>query len=268
MDKELSIAVIHGIGSQKSDFAEPMIREINSRIFDLKKEPDKIAWKRIFWADVLEARQLQYLRDAERSGDLDFKRLRKFVLTAFGDATAYQKVQSSANTTYEEIHAKVEKAISDLFHVDLASTSKPLIVMAHSLGGHIMSNYIWDIQSKGNPNLSSFEQMQTLAGMITFGCNIPLFTFAYKEVIPIKFPGSQLSTSQKKKAKWLNFYDPDDVLGYPLKPISPLYKQTVTKDIPINVGGVLASWNPVSHIKYWTDNDFTRPTAKFIASFL
>lgn len=40
----------------------------------------------------------------------------------------------------------------------------------------------------------------------------------------------------RHRAKWFNFYDPDDVLGYPLKTINADYKKAVAKDIPINVG--------------------------------
>ena len=150
----------------------------------------------------------------------------------------------------------------------LEGESVPLIVMAHSLGGHIMSNFIWDRQKSPPAGLSDFEKMKTLAGMVTFGCNIPLYTFAYKKVVPIKFPAPGLKKPIRDKAKWLNFFDPDDILGWPLKPLSTGYREVVTKDVPINVGGWLASWNPASHSGYWTDNDFTKPVSRFIASLL
>ena len=91
---------------------------------------------------------------------------------------------------------------------------------------------------------------------------------AYDEVIPIKFPPAGLSQALKNKAKWLNYFDPDDVLGYPLKSINPAYDNTVSEDISINVGGLFSSWNPLSHNEYWTDNDFTKPVSQFIKTFL
>jgi hypothetical protein len=150
---------------------------------------------------------------------------------------------------------------------------KPLIILAHSLGGHVMSNYIYDMQKPNSPvavGLNDFQKMKTLAGIITFGCNIPFYTFAFDKINikPIKFPGQKLTPDQKTKAKWLNFYDPDDVLGYPLKAINKAYSDIVNQDIPINVGGILSSWNPMSHTKYWTDNDFTKPVSRFISKFL
>ena len=58
------------------------------------------------------------------------------------------------------------------------------------------------------------------------------------------------------------------MLAYPLRAINQDYKNTVTKDIAINVGGLFSSWNPLCHSEYWTDNDFTKHDAKFIPSFL
>jgi hypothetical protein len=259
------------MGSTSPDFAERMIGELNGRVKELKKDPGLIAWRPAYWQDILEQRELKYLRDAKRTGDLDAVRLRRFVVTAFGDAVAYQQVDVATNTAYKKIHERVREATTDLYVNQLNSESKPLVVMAHSLGCHIMSNYIWDMQhaSEGDVvGLSSLEKMRTLAGMITFGCNIPLFTFAYAKVEPIEFPARQLSDEFKKKAKWLNYYDPDDILGYPLRSINAAYKKVVTKDIAVNVGGIFTSWNPVSHTRYWTDDDFTKPVAKFLASFL
>ncbi|MBL0714832.1 MAG: hypothetical protein JJV98_14145 [Desulfosarcina sp.] len=268
MTTELAVLVIHGMGSQSPDFADEMIDELNGQVSDIGKDAGAIAWRTIYWADILEGRQLKYLRDAKRSGDIDFVSLRKFILTSIGDASAYQKVESGENTVYKEIHLRVSAAIQDIYVSDLGSQPKPMIVLAHSLGGHIMSNYIWDKQHSTGTQLSGFERMKHLVGFVTFGCNIPLFTFAYQKVVPIAFPPPKLPTHLKKKAKWLNFYDPDDVLGYPLKAINPDYRKVVSKDIPINVGGILSSWNPMSHTKYWTDNDLTKPVSKFISKFL
>ncbi|HIE64460.1 MAG: hypothetical protein ABGX83_05140 [Nitrospira sp.] len=147
------------------------------------------------------------------------------MLSALGDASAYQKVGSKGSSTYEKIHKRIEKGIKSLYVNGLQSKSKPLIVMAHSLGGHIMSNYIWDMQQSRKAEISPFERMEKLSGVVTFGCNIPLFTFAYEKVEPIEFPPKKLPQHLKKKAKWLNYYDPDDVLAYPLKAINPDYKK-------------------------------------------
>jgi pimeloyl-ACP methyl ester carboxylesterase len=254
MNKTLGVAVIHGMGSQRSKaFADPLIEELESRL----ERPANVAWRRIFWADVLSARQDRYLKAANRNNQLDFFTLRSFVISALGDASAYRRVGDDAEGTYGGIHTIVRDEVAAL-RQELGGDEAPLVILAHSLGGHVISNYIWDIQKQNaivEPGDNDFERMRTLAGLVTFGCNIPLFTFALNKIVPISLP---------QGAKWLNFFDPDDVLGYPLKPLSPEYRRTVSRDIAINVGGIASSWNPLSHSKYWTDNDFTKPVARFL----
>ena len=266
---KLAVAVIHGMGSQDRKYSRPLRDEINDRLG--AAGPSQVRWGEIYWADVLKKRQKEYIEQAKKSTDLDYIALRSFMVGSFGDASAYRKTKDRKNTTYQKIHQRVAKCIAGLD--DPANPDTPLILLAHSLGGHIMSNYIYDMQKKtasGSTGLSSFQRMETLAGFITFGCNIPFFVFAYakKDIKPIKFPGRALPPTVCQKAKWLNFFDPDDVLGYPLKPINQAYNKVVDRDIPINVGSILTSWNPMSHQKYWTDNDFTKPVAKFIKTFL
>ena len=118
--------------------------------------------------------------------------------------------------------------------------------------------------------------MQTLAGIVTFGCNIPLFSLAYDEMTCITFPPPGLAAyfpgadpaAVAAAAQWLNFYDPDDVLGYPLKTLRDSYEQSVIQDILINAGDIRYSWNPLSHSHYWTDNNLTKPVAKLITDLL
>jgi len=263
---DLCIVVIHGMGSQKADYSIPMRDEINNR---LGASASRVKWGEIYWANILEAREKAYLTTANASNDLDWISLRKFMLSAFGDASAYRKTNDPNNSAYHDIHTRVRDSIAALDD----GRDTPLVVMAHSLGGHIMSSYIYDLQ-KGNasvqPGSGDFQQMKTLTGMITFGSNIPFFTLAYRkaDIHPISFPGEALTPAQKSRARWLNYYDPDDVLGYPLKAINQKYDQVVSRDIAINVGGILSSWNPMAHQKYWTDNDFTKPVTRFLQSLL
>lgn len=145
--------------------------------------------------------------------------------------------------------------------------------MGHSLGTHIISNYVWDRQHDyelaeyGNTPL---EKMKTLVGIITFGSIIPLFTLGLEKVESITFPHEKCDETIRKAAKWLNFYDNDDVLGYPLKNLGDNgnYNEAVTEDIEINAGSIFTSWNPFSHAKYWTDNDFTKRVAGFLCDLL
>jgi len=277
--KKLAVAVIHGIGSQgdkqpestddllfSAELKQRVARELNLAEFD-----DEIAWREIFWSDVLQDRQQKYLSKIKRRTRSD--KLRSFVLCNLSDASAYRKTNSDSNdNTYQNIHKRVTKTIADLER-DVEAGS-PLVILAHSLGGHIMSNYIYDINNGNESAATPFRNLKTMAGFITFGCNIPLFTFAYdqKKIFPIKFPGEDLPQNMKISPWWLNFYDKDDILGYPLKDIGPNYEKLVAngelKETPINAGNIFASWNPLSHNSYWKDDDLYRPISKFLKKFL
>ena len=68
----------------------------------------------------------------------------------------------------------------------------------------------------------------------------------------------------KKRARWYNFYDKDDIIAYPLKGLSEEFNSNVHGDFEINVDSAATSWNPACHTGYWEDKDFYRPVADFI----
>lgn len=272
MAYKLGVLVIHGIGDQKEDFADGLIREVASR---LDARADQVFWKPVWWAPIAKLEEARLIDRLSQGSDLDYRRLRRFVVHILGDAVAYQRVpgENAEAALYVRIHALITeklRALRDAMPGTGAQTP-PLMVVAHSLGGHIMSNYIWDQQHPAEQRAADlgdpFMRTETLAGMFTFGCNIPLFALALPTMVPIRFPGNQLTEGQKAAAQWLNLYDPDDVLGFPLAPLSDSYAKIVT-DRAVNVGGVLTMWNPLSHNAYWTDNDVTKPLTAMIEQLL
>ena len=271
--KRVAVLVIHGIGGQRADFAEPLIRGVNREVKRLGADASAIAWQPVYWDDLLVPRQQAYLKRALKDGRLNYQRLRQFVVSALGDAGAYRQRPSGtlagtqSGRTYERVHARIQEQLSGLYHGPLSERPLPLVLMAHSFGGHILSNYVWDTQQTPDGKLSAFERMHWLAGFITFGCNIPLFTFAVDKPVPIRFPATRLPERFKEKARWLNFYDPDDVLGWPLKPVSPAYARAVDADIRLQVGGAVSGWTPAAHLLYWRDRRFARHVAEFLTTF-
>ena len=73
---------------------------------------------------------------------------------------------------------------------------------------------------------TSFERIETLAGFITFGSTLPLFALAYKNRENIQFPPANITNyfpnanpnRVRRAIKWINFFDADDILGYPIRP--------------------------------------------------
>ncbi|MNE49356.1 hypothetical protein D3C80_1438690 [compost metagenome] len=104
--------------------------------------------------------------------------------------------------------------------------------------------------------------MQGLQRLYTTGCNIPLFVAGHLRIEAIK---------AHPDFKWFNFFDEDDVLGWPLRPLSPSYDRLV-EDLAVNVGSGLVgtlvkSWNPLSHEGYWSDAAVVRHIASSIRQF-
>lgn len=263
MASEIGVLVLHGIGVQGPDFANEFIAEINARLDVLDVAAGSVKWEPAFWADLLTPHEERLWNDLARSFDLDLVAVRKFIINVLADALAYQRNPDQDDDMYRAIHRRIHDHLVRL-RASLGDDDKPLIIIAHSLGSVIISNYIWDEQHQKGLGHNSFERMETLAGLVTFGSNIPLFTLALPNVSCIEFPSSLLPENLKDKARWLNFFDADDILGYPLQPLSPSYKKTVSADVEINVGGLFTSWNPISHVEYWTDDDFTKPVAQLI----
>lgn len=263
MELEIGVLVVHGIGVQQADFADGFIAEMDDRLDKLSVARGVISWEPAFWADLLNTHEEKLWDDLSRSCDLDWVTVRKFVINVLSDAVAYRREPGEGHDTYGDIHIRMRDHLAHL-RASLGGQDKPLVIIAHSLGSVIMSDHIWDEQKHQGLGANSFERTETLAGMVTFGSNIPLFSLALPVVKSIQFPPASLPDNLKAEARWLNFFDADDVLGYPLKPLGPSYEETVTADIEIDVGGLFTSWSPVSHIEYWTDDDFTKPVAQLI----
>ena len=66
-------------------------------------------------------------------------------------------------------------------------------------------------------------------------------------------------------AEWINFYDADDVLAFPLKGLSPAWDKAVDGDRSVSVGALIIAMSPVSHVAYWNDTAVIRPIANSIA---
>ena len=265
MPAEIGVLVVHGMGRQRDDFAATFIGEMDGRLDRLGLPAGAVHWRAGYWADLLNTREEALWAHLSSDHKLDFTRLRRFFISAFGDAVAYRRGPAGGTDVYAEIHGRIRRHLRAL-RATLGDANRPLVVVAHSLGSVIISDYIWDAQSTNGRarGENAFECMETLAGLVTFGSNIPLFSLALPRIESITFPPPALPEPLRSAARWLNLYDADDVLGWPLRPLSPSYAAAVSEDREINVGGIVTSWNPLSHDAYWTDDDFAGPVAELI----
>jgi hypothetical protein len=282
MAPRVGVAVIHGMGSQDEKFAAKFEAALLAALKREKAKPADVVIQPIWWAEVVASRQRDLLDRLNEKKDLEWGRLRAFIVQALGDAIAYQKTVKPTAGPAEEtrIYELVHKVIGREMHAlaGKVGPNAPLVVVAHSLGCHMMSNFIYDADHRLDENdcvidkNSPFETFKTLTSIFTFGCNIPLFLLANNRYEPIAFPpdlsGVFPGKDPRAVAKWINFYDPDDALGFPLKPLSPQFRKTVDEDRAINAGSFLTSWSPLSHTGYWTDDDVIKPIAKVLGEIL
>lgn len=279
MATKIAVAIIHGVGKQDSNFAEgikqELIERFSSEIKDKVQNPEgQLVIEPVYWAPVLQTAEDELWKRVKQGGDLDFLALRQLIIDFAADAIAYQPAKDERDV-YDNIHEIFAVGLQRL--AQNAGANAPLAVIAHSLGSIIASNYFYDLQKPGQPHVPDkvkkimgdtvLERGESFALFYTLGSPIALWSLRYKDFgDPVQIPTPQLKNHYPDlKGEWLNFFDEDDIIGYPLRLLNDQYKKIVTEDIPVNVGNWLSSWNPASHLGYWTDNDVTIPIAKSLA---
>lgn len=272
MGRELAIAVVHGMGSAPEHYSVEFKQLVTQSYVRLGggRSADDLIWQEIWWGDLVAARHNQIVKAVNYRNDLAYPTLRQMFIDYLGTSLAYQPI--SGEPLYGAVHARIRAQLAKLAHhrrVDPERT--PLVVLGHSLGSVIMSNYICDLQRAQSErdgevsNLNPFEQFCTLAGFISFGS--PLAIFAEQVGTfnkAMKVAGPRLSAAMQARVRWLNFYDKDDIIAYPLRAINDTYREAVSEDIEINVGSAATSWNPACHNGYWEDPDFYLPVARYL----
>lgn len=180
--------------------------------------------------------------------------VRRFLLYSFSDPATYAHDQDAPGSIYEKVHAEIATKLRALH--DALDPDRRIVVVAHSLGAYVFSNYVWDVQEplrRGIPADSDdllasvdYRGIKAIARVFTAAPNIMLFVAGLEKVQPIKKPADDF--------EWHSFYDKDDVLGWPLHQLPPgdesSYADLVTIERPINVGNALKSWNPASHTEF------------------
>jgi hypothetical protein len=243
----------------------------------------------VYYQDILQKNEQEIWRRVDANSKVHYDQMRKFLLFGFGDAAGLENRKEDHGSVYELAQIEIAKTLLDAHARNGGDT--PVVLLAHSLGCQVLSSYIYDAQKarsglpvaagvwrdidhwsrslQGRPLSESektFLACGTALGWITTGCNIPIFVAAHKEmtIIPINRP--------RPSFKWVNIYDPDDVLGWPLQPLSEGYRLLV-EDRAINAGHgmvdwILRSWNPMSHSSYWQDHEVIAPLAGMLTQLM
>lgn len=235
---QASALFIHGIGTQSLDFAHDAQKWLTSALAIQGVElTSESAW----WAPEMDRMENRLLKACKAMG-ADDSPMRRLAVSVLDDALAYRKERP----VFERIHDVVNMALGRLYGpwIGTVHPSTPLFVFAHSMGGLIFTDYLTRTASSGDERAPS-----ALRRFVTFGCNIPLFALGSKFVVPAPLT---------QRGRWLNYWDADDFLGYPLGIMPEL--MGLVRDERVNVGGLLTWWNGFSHLEYWSDRSFWQKT--------
>lgn len=264
MSKKIAVAVVHGMGNQSIDFSNKYSKSL-TKAFNKKLKQngyemieDPIVVEPVYWAHIVQRLEEKLWHKID-DYHLGLTSLRRFVVSYLGDAIAYQATPNENNleeVMYEDIHYEFCKTLRNLSN--LAGDDAPLYVVAHSLGTVIASNLIYDLQSRNefadcSEDKTPLELCDTLTSFYTLGSPLALWGLRYTNFgVPIKVPSPKLvNMNPNLNGEWINFYDKQDILAYPLKDLNAKYYEQVKSDIEVNSGNFLIRHTPLSHSYYW-----------------
>lgn len=212
--------------------------------------------------------------------DFHYPTLRWLTINYIGDAVAYQ-INSSDRVLYDGVHAVVADTTREL--ADEAGGNAPLVVIAHSLGSVIASNFFYDLEvesgcfgdqrslvperTKRRLGDSPLERGETLTSLYTLGSPIALWAARFPDCgTPVMVPHPKAAGHNPDvSGEWVNIFDRDDVVGTPLKKLNALYDKQVTEDRATAAGPWWLNWTPLSHPWYWNDPGVLEPIAQSLA---
>jgi hypothetical protein len=283
------------------DFAAKMEDKLRQRLSTTLQ--DFIHSRSVFWAGTVREHQRDYFGRARTTGHIWHNRLRRYVIEGLGDAAAYQKTRFLKNSVYYAVQQLITSKVKSL--EARGRENSPLILIGHSLGCHVISSYLWDlnklmqrteveIKQQEDPeaqalwyelkDASPLRRLKTLAGIVTLGNNMPMFTFTFGpdavypitsrvqllsgQIVEPAFPGEELPQALRKQARWLNYYSKTDLLGFPLKAFNDDYRNS-EKIFDICVSSespwfIPYFWCLLAHTRYWTNRTVLDGTAQLI----
>jgi len=244
----IRIVVLHGIGRQTEGYwlhlESGLTREFRNR--------NILDWSihGFLYSDIAELHQDRYWNALDKK-TVSMDRFRELFLYYFGDAGAYGTRPGDKQGNYRKIHGRLEKRLAEV--ISGMPQNGFLVVLAQSFGSHVFSNFYWDYTKK----LVKPRRLKGLPGkfrlFITTGCNIPVIVAGLEHAEPFTRPN--------KDFQWINIYDKDDILGWPLRPLGGGFGMSDwIEDRIIDAGLPL-----VSHMNYWKSKNSLKIIADAVA---
>jgi hypothetical protein len=242
--KKLAILFLHGMGPAERDYSDGLQKKIRKDIGN--KLYDQIEMVPIFYSTEMAKNQKDMIDRMKREYDLDWNLPREIMTYFCSDVMNIGDYKTPKGMGYY-----VTNCIKDALN-SLATTFKTqdykILAVSQSLGNQVLSNYIWDAQKStgifADKPATETEKLTRLEKWYSTGNNMPLFVSGIKE--------AYIKSIDKPNDKfiWKSYFDKDDVLGWPLAPLSPQYRDKLgVKDFEVKTG-----ITPVAaHLRYWKD---------------
>ncbi|PSR01673.1 MAG: hypothetical protein BRD47_05345 [Bacteroidetes bacterium QS_8_68_28] len=285
MPDSIAVAIVHGSGQKEPDFAEDVIAALDemfpAALPEEKRGEAELEIEPVYWADLPREREEEVWERVKASGPMDQLALRRYIFNIAGDTLAYQPSQGR-----RELYLAVHKVMAESFEklAERAGPEAPLCVLSHSMGTIVTHNYLYDMQrgsegviveEDGEGELpqpeTRLERGETLSLFVTYGSPLAIWRLRFgDDYKAIRFPGSAAEELYPQlEPRWLNVYDADDVIGYPIGRLTDSYaemaEQGYLEDRQRNVGAFWKSWNPLSHKGYFRDESSLEELAGYLA---
>ncbi|WP_372663235.1 chemotaxis protein [Cohnella sp.] len=264
---KIAVGFVHGIGKNHPDFYRGMAAALEGRLAEVCPDGELVS-EGVYWADItdnLEKKLQEKLAPYNLRWD-NIIDARGFMINFVGDAIAYQPLPKECDPEqnkyiYADIHERFAQTLQSL--AQQAGPEAPLCLISHSLGTIITSNYLYDLQNDKSPPCiqgiidkgnTPLERGETFTHLYTMGSPIALWTLRCNDFgEPISVPAPNLRGQEI--GEWVNFYDKDDVIAYPIKNLSEKYAEVVKEDIEVRNPGLLSGTPLGSHGGYYRSDE-------------
>lgn len=275
MRKKINVIIVHGIGKPSPGYAQKLIKgltekfnlALQERLRTTENQSYNIVIREIIWDDVLAVNQ-DKLAALLKKGFVEHrpKGFRAFASKMFSFVTApifrlrtdfaAESISDIIGYKNSEAYPKIQERIKKVLSSMEDSSAMPgekqyMSIIAHSLGTVIASDFVYD-QLKAH---HIFHKWFLFSNFFTLGSPMALFALQYgvelfKSPVPLEY----------KHGQWINIFDLDDPIAYPLKNLNEAYDAAVHVDQEVNTGGF-----GVSHTRYFDNQDVQNIIAQKLA---
>lgn len=259
--KQVAIVTIHGMGHEEPTYYQGFEEKLKKKLRD---RWDQVAFGHIDYQDLLE-RNEKFVYERMQAAKTRFdsfilwRKLREFLIFYLADPTSLETNVSAYMSSYYQAQDRIAKTLHDIYTQADQNKELKLFIVAHSLGGQVISNYIWDAQfsesaarleaartslSASRTSLKKQKAPSILpdnrttrvgvwgeAGKFDAYSNDEIEFLLLRNLyrfytcgcnIPLFTAGHDHIVPFKRPNadfRWFNFYSRNDVLGWPLEPL-------------------------------------------------